>query len=156
MSKLIKIFLMIIFALAVSCSNEGKTGGDDDYVEGYTHSNHPPAGNYHSAIDTNDVRNTITHNGNGTCTITGKATSFSVASNPTTDYSITVKSWYTYNRSTNESQVASNATRISGEATVTQPSGVSYFRVEYDTTDNTVLVNFAANSIDYDNTIYLR
>ena len=30
MSKLIKIFLMIIFALAVSCSNEGTTGGGTD------------------------------------------------------------------------------------------------------------------------------
>ncbi|WP_236847269.1 hypothetical protein, partial [Brachyspira catarrhinii] len=76
--------------------------------------------------------------------------------NPTTNYSITVKSWYTYNSSPNESQVASNATSISGEATVTQPSGVSYFFVTYNTTNNTVLVNFAANSIDYNNRIYLE
>ena len=151
----------LVMALSTSCKNEDKTGGGSGGGGdvGYTHSNHPPAGNYHSAINTNDIRNTITHNGDGSCTITGTATSYSVLidnKNPTTNYSITVKSWYTYNSSTNESEVASNSTRISGEATVTQPSGVSYFRVEYDTTDNTVLVNFAANSIDYNNTIYLR
>ena len=150
----------LAMALAVSCSNEGTTGGvSDDTPLGYTHSNHPPDGKYHSALDTNTIRNTITHNGDGTCTINGTATSYSVLidnKNPTTDYRITVKSWYTYNSLPNESQVSSNATSISGEATVTQPSGVSYFRVEYDTTDNTVFVNFAANSIDYNNTIYLK
>ncbi|TKZ29107.1 hypothetical protein [Brachyspira catarrhinii] len=161
MNKLIKIFLMIIFALAISCSNEGTTGGGgDDYVEGYTHSNHPPAGDYHSALDTNTIRNTITHNGDGTCTITGTATSYSVLidnKNPTTNYSITVTSWYTYNSEPNVNEAMSNAVvGTRGEATITQPSGVSYFSVTYNTTNNTVLVNFAANSIDYNNSIYLE
>ena len=90
----------LVAALSISCKNEDKTGGGDDVVQGYTHTNHPPEGKYmwvhFSGTTTNTTTiATVTHI-NGNCNITGKVQANTDTDNSPLDYDITVTSWYTH------------------------------------------------------------
>lgn len=143
MSKLIKIFLITLLALAISCKNEDKTGGGGDVVQGYTHSNHPPEGEYMQVYpsgmtNTNTIA-TVTHI-NGNCNITGKVYPDSGSG---IEYDITVTSWYAYPDPNSYLNRAGNWLRVSGEATITKPasSTLNFFDVEYYTTNQSIIVS---------------
>lgn len=92
MSKLIKIFLMIIFALAVSCKSNEEPARE---IAG----ENPPAGSYTG--DYSGEQGTVTINEDGSCTIDGTIIVDpydEYKSKTTITFNITVKSWYkTYN-----------------------------------------------------------
>lgn len=139
---------MIIFALAISCSNEGTTGGEAVYTPGYTHSNHPPAGNYsyNGSTNTNATIHTVRHNG-GACIITGKVSPDNISSDPVLDYEITVTSWYTdtdgkYNLAITNLTDPADAY---GVITFTKPDGFDRYLVSYNTTDKTISVTLQTN-----------
>lgn len=92
MSKLIKIFLMIIFALAVSCKSNEEPARE---IAG----ENPPAGSYTG--DYSGEQGTVTINEDGSCTIDGTIIVDpynNYNSKTTITFNITVKSWYkTYN-----------------------------------------------------------
>lgn len=153
MSKLIKIFLMIIFALAISCSNEGTTGGGVVYTPlGYTHSNHPPEGNYsyNGSTNTNATIHTVRHNGDA-CIITGKVSSYNDSRDPVLDYEITVTSWYTATDGKDNFAVTNltDPTNAYGVITFTKPDGFYRYLVSYNTTDKTISVDLRTNSKTY-------
>ena len=142
MSKLIKIFLITLLALAVSCKNEDKTGGGDDIVKGYTHTNHPPEGKYmwvhfSGTTNTNTIA-TVSHI-NGNCNITGKVFALD---NSSLDYDITVTSWYTHPDLPNYNR-AGTLMEGDGQATITKPasSTLEYFSVDYYTTNQSISVS---------------
>lgn len=92
MSKLIKIFLITLLALAISCkSNEDparEIAGENPHAGTYT--------NYHYAVE--QVKVTI--NEDGSCTIDGTTIidDFSITNVVTNNFNIKVNSWYkTYN-----------------------------------------------------------
>ena len=104
MSKLIKIFLIILFALAVSCkSNENPDSGGEIAGE------NPPAGEYTG--DYTGEKGTVTINEDGSCTIDGTiiVDPYNTYNSKTTiTFNITVKSWY---RSYNGTYYGYNNTR---------------------------------------------
>ena len=92
MSKLIKIFLITLFALAISCKSNEEPARE---IAG----ENPPAGNYTG--DYSGEEGTVTINADGSCTIDG-----TIIIDPYNNYNakttitfnITVNSWYkTYN-----------------------------------------------------------
>lgn len=90
MNKLIKIFLMIIFALAISCKSNEEPASE---IAG----ENPPAGNY--TDDYTGGKGTVKINEDGSCTIDGTIINYHSFTNGVTNtFNITVKSWYrTYN-----------------------------------------------------------
>ena len=142
--KILSAVLSFMLLFAISCSNEGTTGGnggEDNGSMGYTHSNHPPRGDYkYQNHDTNKSYSTqraIVNIVDGNCNITGKVSDFNGGS---LDYNITVTSWYTFNSYPTTNVAGSLYKR--GEATISQPSSnsVDYFSVEYDTANERIMV----------------
>ena len=142
--KILSAVLSFLLLFAISCSNEGTTGGnggEDNGSMGYTHSNHPPRGDYkYQNHDTNKSysnQRAIVNIVDGNCNITGKVTPFSGS----LDYNITVTNWYTFNSSPTTNVAGSLYQR--GEATISQPpsSSVNYFYVEYDTANESIIVS---------------
>ncbi|WP_432633718.1 hypothetical protein [Brachyspira sp.] len=150
--KILSAVLSFLLLFAISCSNEGTTGGnggEDNGSLGYTHSNHPPEGDYkYLNHDTNKYepnnRRAIVKIVNGNCNITGKAYPITSSINIPLDYDITVTSWYTYNYDPN-----TYTANYSDGATTSKPSSVNYLRVEYNTTNESISVSLNPGDILY-------
>lgn len=90
MSKLIKIFLITLFALAISCKSNEEPASE---IAG----ENPPAGEYTG--DNSGEKGTVTINADGSCTIDGTISiNDNLNARTTITFNITVNSWYkTYN-----------------------------------------------------------
>ena len=133
--KILIAVLQFMLLFSVSCKNEDKTGTGDDKDSVYTNSNHPPAGSYYSGGNTIWPPDTVTHNGDGSCTIAGKAINGS-----SLEYEITVKSWLNYPNSPN-SHLNYVGTSYGGEYTITKPDSsiaLDYFDVIYVITNESI------------------
>ena len=137
MSKLIKIFLIIIFALAVSCSNEGTTGGGDtgggetDYSTIEYGQFLPTESSYtgrNYGISSTDTTIQVVKNSDGTCNLKGKVTLSELDSSTKKwkelDINVKILEW---SRSKGETD---NATSRSVDKT-TLPSGITYFSARH-------------------------
>ena len=139
MSKLIKIFLITLLALAIRCkSNEGPQ------ATGETSSNHPSQGTY--TIYTggfNGSGATVTINNGGTCTITGTAY---FDANDSQTFSITVtKWWYFYS---NDKVYYAGSYNEQSEATINSPA-TDYFYVSYNTDSGELWIVFGPEGKRY-------
>ena len=149
--KILSAVLSFFLLFAISCSNEDTTGGNGGEVRGYTHSNHPPEGEYkyyynHNTNISSPNRIAIVKIVNGNCNITGKAYPITSDINIPLDYDITVTSWYTYNDDPN-TYIAYHSGP--GEATTSKPSSVNYLRVKYNTTNESISVSLNPGDILY-------
>ncbi|TXJ37041.1 hypothetical protein [Brachyspira aalborgi] len=157
MSKLIKIFLMIIFALAVSCSNEGTTGGGTDGGgDDYTYDNNeygqflPPESSYtgkNYGVSSSETTIQVVKNSDGTCNLKGKVTlnEFDSSTKKYKELDINVKI-LEWSRSKGETD---NATSRSVDKT-TLPSGITYFSARH-----YFRASYTSGSTKYPNTYYL-
>ena len=134
--QIIIMLLSFIILFSISCKNDDKTGGGVDEGLVVQNRNHPPAGSYYSYGNTNGSAHTVTHNGNGSCTISGKV---SPINGNGLDYEITVTNWLNYPNSPNP-HLNYVGTSDGGEYTITKPypSSLEYFNVIYDFTTKTI------------------
>ncbi|TXJ44392.1 hypothetical protein EPJ70_09225 [Brachyspira aalborgi] len=135
--QIIIMLLSFIILFAISCKNDDKTGGGVDEGLVVQNRNHPPAGSYYSGGNTNWSPDTVTHNGDGSCTIAGKAAPINGGS---LEYEITVKSWLNYPNSPN-SHLNYVGTSYGGEYTITKPDSsidLDYFDVIYVITNESI------------------
>ncbi|TXJ13286.1 hypothetical protein [Brachyspira aalborgi] len=136
--QIIIMLLSFIILFAISCKNDDKTGGGVDEGLVVQNRNHPPAGSYYSGGNTNmSSAHTVTHNGNGSCTISGKV--YPINGNGL-DYEITVTNWLNYPNITTVQNLNYVGTSHGGEYTITKPSPSSLdsFNVIYDFTTETI------------------
>ena len=140
----LKTFLIILLSFtllfSISCSNEDTTGGGNGYSV-QTNSNHPPIGSYTYNGLTNTLggyTNTVTHNGDGSCTIAGRVSNPNDPSRDNLNYKVTVKSWLNYSTAPNLNYVG---TMYGGEYTITEPGSsfaLDSFRIIYNTATETI------------------
>lgn len=155
MSKLIKIFLITLLALAVSCSNEGKTGGGDtggdetgstiEYGQFL-----PPESSYtgkNYGVLSTDTTIQVVKNSDGTCNLKGKVTLSELDSSTKKwkelDINVKILEW---SRSKGETD---NATSRSVDKT-TLPSGITYFSARH-----YFKASYTLGSTTYPDTYYL-
>ena len=140
--------LSLLLLFSVSCKNDDKTGsGGDDTPSGYTHSNHPPAGEYkyfnHNTNNSSTNETATVKIVDGNCNITGRVQNYRDSSG--LDYNITVTSWYTRSDIPTINR-AGNSVENSGEATVSIPNPSSIplesLNVVYNTTNESISVSF--------------
>ena len=150
--KILSAVLSFLLLFAISCSNEGTTGGNGDEVRGYTHSNHPPAGEYkyynHTTHSSPNEIATVKIVG-GNCNITGKADA--VFESGSIEYDITVTNWYTFT-AVPHLNTAGTLGGVYGEATVTTKPNTSleYYNVDYNPTNESISVSLkTADGISY-------
>ena len=157
MSKLIKIFLMIILAVAVSCSNEGTTGGGetggngDGIVDTREYGQFlPPESSYtgkNYGVSSTDTTIQVVKNSDGTCNLKGKVTlsDFDISTSKYKELDINVKI-LEWSRNKGETD---NATSRSVDKT-TLPSGITYFSARH-----YFKASYTNGSTTYPNTYYL-
>ena len=136
--QIIIMLLSFIILFAISCKNDDKTGGRVDEGLVVQNRNHPPAGRYTQSGRTNESNiHTVTHNGNGSCTISGKV--YPINGNGL-DYEITVTNWLNYPNITTVQNLNYVGTSRGGEYTITKPSpnSLDSFNVIYDFTTETI------------------
>ena len=138
--QIIIMLLSFIILFAISCKNDDKTGGGVDEGLVVQNRNHPPAGRYTQSGRTNESNiHTVTHNGNGSCTISGKV--YPINGSNGLDYEITVTNWLNYPNITTVQNLNYVGTSYGGEYTITKPgSSISLdsFNVIYDFTTETI------------------
>ena len=137
--QIIIMLLSFIILFAISCKNDDKTGGGVDEGLVVQNRNHPPAGSYYDGGNTNTgSAHTVTHNGNGSCTISGKV--YPINGSNGLDYEITVTNWLNYPNITTVQNLNYVGTSYGGEYTITKPSPSSLdsFNVIYDFTTETI------------------
>ena len=138
--QIIIMLLSFIILFAISCKNDDKTGGGVDEGLVVQNRNHPPAGSYTQSGRTNESNiHTVTHNGNGSCTISGKV--YPLNGSNGLDYEITVTNWLNYPNTTTVQNLNYVGTSYGGEYTITKPgSSISLdsFNVIYDFTTETI------------------
>ena len=138
--QIIIMLLSFIILFAISCKNDDKTGGGVDEGLVVQNRNHPPAGSYYDHGNTNTgSAHTVTHNGDGSCKISGKV--YPINGSNGLDYEITVTNWLNYPNITTVQNLNYVGTSHGGEYTITKPeSSVSleYFNVIYDFTTETI------------------
>ena len=138
--QIIIMLLSFIILFAISCKNEDKTGGGVDEGLVVQNRNHPPAGRYTQSGRTNESNiHTVTHNGNGSCTISGKV--YPINDSKGLDYEITVTNWLNYPNITTVQNLNYVGTSRGGEYTITKPESsiaLEYFDVIYDFTTETI------------------
>ncbi len=145
--KILSAVLSFLLLFAISCSNEdttGGNGGEDNGSLGYTHSNHPPEGDYiYYNHDTNKSYNSqtaIVKIVGGNCKITVKVMNVNNISD-SMEYDITVTNWYTHPTYPNLNK-AGTVGGIYGESTITKPTiSLDYYVVEYDTSNKSISVS---------------
>ena len=141
--KILSAVLSFLLLFTISCSNEDTTGGNGGEVRGYTHSNHPPAGEYKyynhntNRSSPNEIATVKIVGGN--CNITGKVSA--VLGSGSIEYDITVTSWYTHPSYPNYNR-AGTVGGVDGESTVNKPNNsLEYYDVEYNTTNESISVS---------------
>ena len=138
--QIIIMLLSFIILFAISCKNDDKTGGGVDEGLVVQNRNHPPAGRYTQSGRTNESNiHTVTHNGNGSCTISGKV--YPINGSKGLDYEITVTNWLNYPNITTVQNLNYVGTSRGGEYTITKPESsisLEYFDVIYDFTTETI------------------
>ena len=141
--KILSAVLSFLLLFAISCSNEDTTGGNGGEVRGYTHSNHPPQGEYKyynhitNRSSTNQIATVKIVGGN--CNITGKVSA--VLGSGSIEYDITVTSWYTHPSYPNLNRAGIGG-GVYGESTVNKPNNsLEYYDVEYNTTNESISVS---------------
>ena len=122
----------LVMALSVSCSNEDKTGGNND--NSYTHQNHPAEGIYSNGYYNSSA--IVSNNADGSCHITGKA--YFDAGN-SQNFDITVRNWTQEYEST--FSYAGSSDR-DGEANISTPPNMSYFEVSYNSSGAFLRIDF--------------
>ena len=144
MSKLIKIFLITLFALAVSCSNEGKTGGGDtgggetDYST-IEYGQFLPAKTsytgYNNAAQSQTTTITIVKNSDDTCNLQGKVVLVGEGNYDSStkkwkevDINIKVNEWY---RTKGETDNASSRSVDNLPSNITSFGAKHYFKAAY-------------------------
>ena len=141
--KILSAVLSFLLLFAISCSNEDTTGGNGGEVRGYTHSNHPPEGEYkyynHNTNNSSTNRIATVKIVDGNCNITGKVVNVNNISD-SMEYDITVTSWYTHPSYPNLSS-ASTIGEVRGESTITKPTNPKYYNVQYDTSNKSISVS---------------
>ena len=138
--QIIIMLLSFIILFAISCKNDDKTGGGVDEGLVVQNRNHPPAGRYTQSGRTNESNiHTVTHNGNGSCTISGKV--YPINGSNGLDYEITVTNWLNYPNITTVQNLNYVGTSYGGEYIITKPESsiaLEYFDVIYDFTTETI------------------
>ena len=138
--QIIIMLLSFIILFSISCKNDDKTGGRVDEGLVVQNRNHPPAGRYTQSGRTNESNiHTVTHNGNGSCTISGKV--YPINGSNGLDYEITVTNWLNYPNITTVQNLNYVGTSRGGEYTITKPESsiaLEYFDVIYDFTTETI------------------
>ena len=136
MSKLIKIFLITLLALAVSCSNEGKTGGGDtggdetDYSTIEYGQFLPARTSYTHTDNANNKTYTIqvVNNSDGTCNLKGKVRVYTTSSVNEVDIDIKVNEWY---RTKGETDNATSRSVDNLPSSITYFGAKHYFKAAY-------------------------
>ena len=154
MSKLIKIFLITLLALAVSCSNEGKTGGGDtgggeiDYST-IEYGQFLPAKTsytgYNNAAQSQTTTITIVKNSDYTCNLQGKVVLVGEGNYDSStkkwkevDINIKVNEWY---RTKGETDNATSRGVANLPSSITSFGAKHYFKAA----DNTYHLDFSIN-----------
>ena len=136
MSKLIKIFLITLFALAISCSNEGTTGGGDtgggetDYSTIEYGQFLPTKTSYTHTDKANNQTYTIQvlNNSDGTCNLKGKVRVYTTTSVNEVDINIKVNEWY---RTKGETDNAESRSVDNLPSSITSFGAKHYFKAAY-------------------------
>ena len=135
MSKLIKIFLITLFTLAISCSNEGTTGGGDtggetDYSTIEYGQFLPPKTSYTHTDKANNQTYTIQvlNNSDGTCNLKGKVRVYTTTSVNEVDINIKVNEWY---RTKGETDNATSRSVDNLPSSITSFGAKHYFKAAY-------------------------
>ena len=136
MSKLIKIFLITLFTLAISCSNEGTTGGGDtgggetDYSTIEYGQFLPTKTSYTHTDKANNQTYTIQvlNNSDGTCNLKGKVRVYTTTSVNEVDINIKVNEWY---RTKGETDNAESRSVDNLPSSITSFGAKHYFKAAY-------------------------
>ena len=136
----------LVIALSISCkSNEEPTSGDngDSYI---IHSDHPPAGDYVS-LGVDKKAATVVNNADGTCNIKGKAQRWDNKEGryKDKDFDITITKWYRYN----STSYAGSGSLYEQSGTITSPSGVDNFSVDYNHENGRLEIRFGPLTESY-------